>query len=727
MKRRALEWLTVGGIAAAGLLLRLANFSSVFPGGGRVIFSGQDPYYHMRRVFMILREYPAVPSWDGMMNFPHGATIIWPPLFDFVVATICLAFGFGPQEVRGVETVSAFVVPVIGALTVIALYPLAKSLLGRTEAVLAAALLATAPAHVWYSRLGFVDHHAAATLVQVAMILVFVRALSSDVAGSRVWAGVSALVMAAGLLTWNGFIAYVAIAGGSLLIIGLAGERKQAPTLADLIWLAHLGAAALILPFAEPLFSSVVLSLFHVGTLATIGLLGAALRLYHSRRLRYLGLAIPLFLGAAAVTFALTNGAVITEGLGWMLRSDPFISRVNESLPMINIFRDDAGSLRFTVPTSLTIFNLLFPVMWVALLARLWKSRSADGARMTLLMWSAGLFVLALMQRRFMEGFAPALALLTAWSLVALYRRLRFRLAAVVVLLLAVVCYAPWYAGWRAGKNEAEVEYDRVVYETLAGFRTDVLEEGGGAINPWPLGHKILYITGLPVVANNFGSHIGEDSYRDWSEFLLAQDEAEAAAVMERRGLRYAVVDYDLESAKAAMAALGLREDSFLSLRSAPDGRLLTVAEPALLRTMFYRMTVMPPVSVSPPLDRFRLIWEAAGGGKGRIKVWELVEGATVRIGCEGGERLGFSYSFETNAGMTREYEKIVACAEDGFAQTLVPYPSDREGRGFASPYTVTGEAGVAKIFVTEEEVAAGRTIEAAWPKPEQEPSVTSS
>jgi dolichyl-diphosphooligosaccharide--protein glycosyltransferase len=716
MKRRALEWLAVGGIAIAGLLLRLANFSSVFPGDGRVIFSGQDPYYHMRRIFMILWEYPAVPSWDGLMNFPHGATIIWPPLFDFVVATTCLAFGFGPQDVPGVETVSAFVVPVIGALSVIVLYPLAKSLLGRTEAMLAAAILAASPAHIWYSRLGFVDHHAAATLVQVAMILVFVRALSSDTVRGRVWAGGGALVVAAGLLTWNGFIAYVAVAGGSLLIIALAGERDEAPVLADLIWLAHLGAAVLILPFAAPLFSSVVLSWFHVGALAAIGLLGAALRLYHSRRFRYLGLAIPLLLGAAAVTFALTRGAVVAEGLGWMLRSDPFISRVNESLPMINIFRNDAGSLRFTVPMSLTLFYLLFPVMWIAFLARQWKHRSVESAKLILLMWSAGLFVLALMQRRFMEGFAPALAVMTAWSLMELYRRLRFRPAALSVVILVLVSYAPWYAGWRAGKNEAAVEYDRVLYETLAGFRTEVLEEGGGAINPWPLGHKILYITGLPVVANNFGSHIGEDSYRDWSEFLLSQDEDGAVAVMERRGLRYAVVDYDLESAKAAMAALGFNEGSFLSLRPAGDGRLLIVAEPALLRTMFYRMTVPQTVPGSPPLDRFRLVWEAEGDGKGRIKIWELVAGATLRIGCESGERLSFAYAFETNAGVRRSYEKNVACGEDGFAETLVPYPSDREGRGFASPYTVTGAAGVAKIFVTEDEVTAGRTIEAAWP-----------
>jgi hypothetical protein len=305
---------------------------------------------------------------------------------------------------------------------------------------------------------------------------------------------------------------------------------------------------------------------------------------------------------------------------------------------------------------------------------------------------------------------------MTAWSLAALHRRLRFRMAAAAIALLAVACYAPWYAGWRAGKNRAEAEYDRVLYDTLAGFRKEIAVSGGGVINPWPLGHKILYITGLPVVANNFGSHIGEESYRDWSEFLLAQDEAEAVAVMERRGLRYAVVDYDLESAKAAMAALGLPVERFLALRRAPDGRLLTIAQPALLRTMFYRMTVPRSVAGTPPLDRFRLVWEAPGDGKGRVKIWELVEGATIRIGCTSGESLRFAYSFTTNAGVRRSYEKIVPCGAQGFAQTLVPYPSDLEGRGFASPYTVTGAAGVAEIFITEDEVTAGRTIEAAWP-----------
>jgi hypothetical protein len=92
------------------------------------------------------------------------------------------------------------------------------------------------------------------------------------------------------------------------------------------------------------------------------------------------------------------------------------------------------------------------------------------------------------------------------------------------------------------------------------------------------------------------------------------------------------------------------------------------------------------------------------------------VAGATVRIGCAGGERLSFSYGFKTNAGIRREYAKSVLCGDDGFAETLVPYPSDLESRGFSSPYTVTGGAGVAKIFVSEDEVTGGRTIEAAWP-----------
>jgi hypothetical protein len=163
------------------------------------------------------------------------------------------------------------------------------------------------------------------------------------------------------------------------------------------------------------------------------------------------------------------------------------------------------------------------------------------------------------------------------------------------------------------------------------------------------------------------------------------------------------------------MAALGLGEGTFFSIRAGRDGRLLTFAGPALLRSIFYRMTVLQTSEVSPPLDRFRLVWEAAGDGKGQLKVWELVQGATLRMGCDADEWLRFDYTFETNAGRVREYSKTVACGENGFAETVVPYPSDREEMGFSSPYTVTGRAGVAKLFVKEDEVLSARTIKAGW------------
>jgi dolichyl-diphosphooligosaccharide--protein glycosyltransferase len=642
MRRTGYDYLALSGLVAAGLFLRLANFFTVFPGGGRVIFPGQDPYYHMRRIFLILEDYPSVPAFDGFMNFPFGANIIWPPLFDFSIASVCLACGLGPRDTRAVETLSASLVPLIGAGAILLVYFLGRRLFGRPEALLAAALLALSPSHVWYSRLGFVDHHAAATLLHLALLLSLLSASSKGRGRRALWVAASTLAISAGLLCWNGFLLYAALIGGGLLLAALAGERERAQVISGTLSAAYGGALLLLIPFTftsvartgDP-FSSVTLSYLHLGVLLLMALAGGAMRVAHGRRYRSLPgwqrLAITALLLLLAIAFLFSQATALGGGLGWLLRSDPFMSRVNESLPMINIYREAGDdSFRFTLPMSITFFHLLFPVAWIVFIVRQWRRRRLDAAMLLFAMWAAALFLMACGQRRFMEAFAPALALLIGWSMVWLYRLLAVRTVAIgFLVLLTLFSLSPWYAGWSSGTNRSGAEYDAALHAALTAFEPESRSEG--VMSPWQLGHKILYLTGLPVVSNNFGSHIGADSYHDWSAFFLAGEEDEAVRMLEDRKIRYVIVDYDMESIKAAMAALGLPEERFFSWRSQPDGRILTVAKPTFLRTMFYRLAVLEgegatrPVEI-PALRRFRPVRRSPGEGKGHIRIFELME-----------------------------------------------------------------------------------------------------
>ena len=60
------------------------------------------------------------------------------------------------------------------------------------------------------------------------------------------------------------------------------------------------------------------------------------------------------------------------------------------------------------------------------------------------------------------------------------------------------------------------------------------LDRAQAVLAPWSLGHFILFETGLPVVANNFGY-----GFLDSIRFFLTDSEADALAIARRRHVRW--------------------------------------------------------------------------------------------------------------------------------------------------------------------------------------------
>ena len=362
------------------------------------------------------------------MNAPHGATVIWPPLFDLLLATLCAALGLGPQDAEAVEKVTSFVVPVLGALTVVALYGLAQRIFGRTHALLACAVLATLPAHVWYSRLGFVDHHVAVTLVQVLLFHSLLRALAAGsepdapLRAAMPWTAAAAACLTVGFLVWNGFLFFAFLLDLCLLALLLLERNDPRSSVWRFALVTHVAAAILITPFviatvrvSGRAFSPLTLSWLPVAALLAFGLLGGLDGLRRSALLaswppwlRWTLLAAPVA-GIAAILVHQSRN--LTLGFQWLTASDRFMASVAES-----------GSSLFTSG----VFNLEQPQIWLtrfylaapvplALLGldlhrRGWRDRD----RTVILIWGTALFAMSIVQRRFGEPFAPVLALLAA-------------------------------------------------------------------------------------------------------------------------------------------------------------------------------------------------------------------------------------------------------------------------------------------------------------------------
>jgi asparagine N-glycosylation enzyme membrane subunit Stt3 len=135
----------------------------------RIYLHGNDAYYHLRRILYTLNDFPSRLDFDPYINFPHGARAIWPPLYDFAAALVLLPF-HDPGNPRAVETAAVFLPPLLGASTVVVLFLLARRHFGNAVAWAAGLSLCVLSAHFHYSRIGFVDHHAAVALAATLLL-----------------------------------------------------------------------------------------------------------------------------------------------------------------------------------------------------------------------------------------------------------------------------------------------------------------------------------------------------------------------------------------------------------------------------------------------------------------------------------------------------------------------------------------------------------------------------
>lgn len=757
------------GFALAGIFIRSATYQHVFI-DGQVIFPGFDPYYHMRRIFQIMQDYPNAPYFDLFMNYPYGAAIIWPPLFDFSIATVNMALGYSPSDVRQVETVAAFIAPALGGLTVIPVYFLAKETLGEKQGLLAAALFVFIPAHIWYSQVGFVDHHVAITLAQVTMYAIFLRAyfVCEGHAGSvtrllkshPLLLPAASLSIVAGFLVWNGFIFFLAILDLFLLITLVTEGSKPGSKIPALCWITHLAAGVILLPFIVNIvgytgnpFSAITLSYFHVGSVFAFAALGfvidlSRLGLFSFLRRRLYQFVTIFSLVSVVIALGSYTGA-LAEGLQWVFTSDRFMGSVDESAPMLlkNGKLDLADASMW-----MTGFFLVVPFILLLIAQRLWKDRFCDKKKLFLLLWGGILFIIALKQKRFGDPFSPAQAILVSYFLFESRRYLANILstrllkpamagktALALIALLTILAYgAHFQMNWKRytpflklSDKDLEEDYHFRVYNSLTSFREIVESSPGradnygkplvGVMSEWSLGHKILYVTRLPVVSNNFGLHIGKDSYADWVEFFMETSEQSAEKILRARNVRYIVADFNLGAVRSAANFLGRDVDDYFKSRRKHGILIDSTMKPALIQTVFFRLTRLAGsestlTSISgkslfiPAMDHFRLILDSVKDDKnGYLKVYEHVPGANLVISGQPEQSLTIRYKYVSMAGREREYKKTVTLDKSGRARATLPYSSDRPDLGHTALYRLAGE-GVADqaLFISERDVMTG-------------------
>ena len=171
-------------VIAFAFLNRVRNYSD-FVVDGEVLYSGNDPWYHMRSTEYVVENFPETMPFDPWTFFPQGtANSQFGTIFDQVIALVALAVGLGsPSEGTG-RFVLLIAPAVLGALVAVPAYFIGKRLGGRFGGIVSVAFVALAPDRLLdVSLAGTPDHHVAEVLslgLAVLGLMVALRAAEQE-------------------------------------------------------------------------------------------------------------------------------------------------------------------------------------------------------------------------------------------------------------------------------------------------------------------------------------------------------------------------------------------------------------------------------------------------------------------------------------------------------------------------------------------------------------------
>jgi len=707
---------------ALALAVRLLPASFVIL-ARRILFFGNDAYYHMRRILYTAEHFPAQLDFDPFINYPDGARAIWTPLFDFAIATVVVVLTGGQDDagesaLRRAEVIAASIPPLLGAATVVVTYFLGWRHFGWWVGVIAGVTLSLLPGHFWYSQIGYVDHHCAVALVTTGLLgsaMQFVSEASVAHQRHRVWGWAAALGggMALSLLLWPGSLLHVAVLEGGLVVwlfgLSRAGTAIRA---AAALALAHALAFAIVAPASLGSgwaqwsdFSPVVLSnfqpwFFASGALFALGSAGLwrakpALFFYSTSPAsplppsgarsmgplwRRLGAGAGLGLGIGIASLLawppLLAGAL--ESWSWLSKTDSFQSFVSESLPLL--YEGDHFSTRVAAE-RLSWFFFAAPLALLGLGWAEWRGRARPMVFL-FLWWAFCLLALTVLQQRFYNSSSVALALLLALSLSTLdgvlssRLRLAWQRTSLRVVWAAAFTLMLWPSSWVYGPlvsdwldDEPRVRLVGTRYEWFAAVETaSWLRRNTRSPGDW------FDLSKMPeygvVSAWDLGHILQYVGRRPTSANNFGDDLGER---------NFALVQaYFASDETAGVEILKRLRARYVVVPAYHEFFSEEAGETSMYRALYSHD------GTEFALAQHRLVYEYARGegetGRAALKVFERVAGAWIVGRAAPGKEIRVRLAVETEGGRRIAYTARTRASETGRYRVRVPYASTAPG-----------------------------------------------
>lgn len=735
--------------------------------GGRVFFFDGDNYVHLRKMLLHIAAFPRFVTFDRYDGFPVGTGAIWPPLLDYLLSAAALAFGLGHPTPRLVQVLAALVPPVLGGLTAIALYRLARRLFGRGVALVAAALLPIIPAFFRAVVVGRPDNEMTETLMTVLMLSAYFTVQELGPSGGRSAYAAAArlgLTMFGALLLWRGapsLIALLVVAAVADSALDFAEARAST---------RHLPAAvAFLLPALAlaPLCALNVwgntntmsfnfVSWFHVvffGSSSAVVFAGGHLTNFWLRRGFPKRLFLPgVVLGAGAcilvalVVPTVKRSVVTALGVLGIGTIDPWL----ESIAQYQPFFSSGGYLRSMQQYGWTFW--LMPLAWVLMLRG--GAKAEKRPRAVYVLTSVLLLALLLLRSRFGHIYAPCVAVGAGMLLTAGYHFLRGAIGnrlrvpakvpalAITTVFAAVLFYAPAISIARLSAGHPGITTRGDIQEAMEWLRLRTPREGVpfdpttaptyAVMAPWFYAGWILAIGERPVVATMYGSEA--PGLRDSSAFYTAEIEEEANKILERNGARYVVCMEMPGSIETFAKIVGRGTGEFFRYVDVPGRGAVGQPMPGYYRLLFMKLLLADGIDLHAggtlfrgAALRYRLVYESAGrldiiGAPmeiKRLKIFEHLPGASVVVRTSPGQRVEARATVITNRGRSLPFSRAATADAEGRAVLVLPYSARTlpDGVGLVGPYTISaGDGRSASFTPMERDLLEGRSFHLALP-----------
>ncbi|OGP13800.1 MAG: hypothetical protein A2052_08985 [Deltaproteobacteria bacterium GWA2_54_12] len=742
-----------------GVVLRMIPWENFITRDGVYLLEA-DNYEHLRKVTIVLNNFPWFPSYDYYMGYPVGTANITNPFFDLVLAFIVRTLLVFYDGLYAVDKLVAVLPPFIGMLAVFPFFLWVRESFGSRKALAATLLLVLMPAHIYTTMVGRPDNELAEPLAAAVLFYLYALSLRRLPTGGGLrpylipaLTGISAFVS---ILFWRGAVLWWAVIGAHTFLMMLSSRKE--------IWrgfwkngVVIFGAAAfsafvycLIDPFnVRPGFNFNTVSWFHliVAVLTAAGLSATALFLKEREKGRSFG--ISLLYGAGIMAAALIIFAIIApgffrgifEGTQVVGGGNVWTKTIAQYRPLLT---DDAGRFSLSSPLrASTAFLFLAPFVLIVL-SLPGRLRNSGAAYSFFVLSGWALLLLSLVNGRYENVFTLTVAACGGVSLASIYNLVKGRLGApagafaggaMAIAAAVILLYpsAPFYRGLTMsqpflikGDLEDTLYWMKSATPQASHFLEPWKKPEYGVMARWEFGGWIEYIAQRPSVATVYGMET--HGLTESAEFFLSTDEKEFLDILDKNSVRYFILSKTLGALPEYAEILGRDPSGYLVTKPDETGRPVWVTGEKFFKLVQTGLYMMDGQSAQSPIpfkgvNGVRLVYESPSasdvrGFAGEIKqfkVFERVKGARLVGRARPGEKVVLAGTVVTNQG--RAFQTIRETFADNTGRFFIEawYPTVNQGEfktGVNGSYMLKiGNAGKG-LLVSEDDIINGAVLE---------------